>query len=446
VLILFLDVDHEADWAVAAVGPAFIAAYLRRHGHSVSLQRIPLNMSISDAVEAIREHNPDVLGISLTSRQWLRARDLIGGIRETLDIPVIAGGLHATFESNTVLASPGFDYACLGEGEEPMLELVETLARQPDEPVRGIRNIRARGEPVPELRPPFQPIDDLPFMARDMLDEHYGVVHFCTQRGCPYPCTYCAARQFSDLYGSYAEYGRRRSHENVFRELADLRHNGELNYVLFLDDTFTINHDWVRTFCKIYGEEFRVPFSLHARVETVTQQMLEQLADAGCRHIVYGVESGSERIRRDIMKRNAPNQRFVDVFRWTKEAGILVTANYIIGIPGETSDDIEETIALHQLLEPDDFGYFIFYPYPGTALFEICRERGYLPDDYHELPANHRRSILKLPDLSEDEIERHYQRFTKLRIEAALKRMPEGTDRLVRDAVAQDVSRTASHA
>ena len=249
--VLFLEIDHEAEWAVAAIGPAFIAAYLRQHGHSATLQRIPFEMRIADAIEAIRQHSPDVLGVSLTSRQWLRARHLIGGIREHLDIPVVAGGLHATFESETVLASPGFDYACLGEGEEPMLELVEALERQPGQPVNGIRNIRAIGEPKPELRPPFQPIDELPFMARDMLDERYGVVHISTQRGCPYPCTYCAARQFSDLYGSYAEYGRRRSHESVLQELTEVRDNGDLNYVLFLDDTFTINHSWVKTFCKI---------------------------------------------------------------------------------------------------------------------------------------------------------------------------------------------------
>ena len=144
------------------------------------------------------------------------------------------------------------------------------------------------------------------------------------------------------------------------------------------------------------------------------------------------------------MKRNAPNQRFVDVFQWTKEAGILVTANYIIGTPGETSNDIEETIALHDLLEPDDFGYFIFYPYPGTSLFELCRERGYLPDNYHELPANHRRSILDLPDLTRDEIELYYRRFTELRLEAALKRMPEDADAAARAVVKQDVYRTAA--
>ena len=143
----------------------------------------------------------------------------------------------------------------------------------------------------------------------------------------------------------------------------------------------------------------------------------------------------------------------------TSKVGVVVTTSsfpsiwpsrtlhrYLTIWPGETSDDIEQTIALHEQLQPDDFGYFIFYPYPGTALFHLCRERGYLPDNYHELPATHRRSILKLPDLTQDEIELHYQRFTDLRIEAALKRMPDDTVAAARDAVVHDISRAAAHA
>ncbi len=166
-----------------------------------------------------------------------------------------------------------------------------------------------------------------------------------------------------------------------------------------------------------------MPFSLHARVETVNQPMLGELAEAGCYHITYGVESGSERVRLEIMKRNASNQRFRDVFRWTREAGIMVTANYIIGIPGETRSDIEETLALHDELEPLDFGYFVFYPYPGTALFHLCKKEGYLPENYFELPANHRHTILALPDLTPGDIEHYYQRFTEVRKRDQLARL-----------------------
>ncbi|MEL7449263.1 MAG: radical SAM protein [Pseudomonadota bacterium] len=423
--VVFLEMDHEREWAVASIGPAFIASYLRQHGHEVSLLRIPLDEPVDAAVSRIVAAGAGLIGVSLTSRQWLRGRDIVGALREVSDTPVIAGGLHPTFSADTVLSAHGFDYCCLGEGEEPMLDLVNALEAGREQPVRGIANIQVRGEAAPPLRPPFSPIDELPFMARDMLGEQYGVVHMATQRGCPYPCTYCAARQFSDLYGSYADYGRRRSLDNVIAELAALRDSDNLNYVIFLDDTFTINHRWVHDFCRVYGKEFGVPFSLHARVETVSESMLHELAAAGCRHIAYGVESGSERVRREIMHRHAPNDRFVDVFRWTREAGIITTANYILATPGETAAEIEQTLALHDALKPDDFGYFVFYPYPGTALYHLCNERGYLPPDFDERPANHRRSVLNLPDLSPDEVEHFYGEFTARRERDHLKRIGE---------------------
>jgi len=423
--ILFLEIDQEREWAVASLGPAFIGAYLRQHGHEAVMVRIAPDLPVAALVAAVDAHAPGLIGVSMTSRQWLRARDVIASLREHRDIPVIAGGLQATFATETVMNSAGFDYVCRGEGEVAMLELVTALEQRPAEPPGPLRNIvqtrpdyisvGGAGSAAPELHPPFSPIDALPFMARDLLDETHGVVHMATQRGCPYPCTYCGARQFSDLYGSYADYGRRRSIENVLLELREIRANGPLNYITFLDDTFTINHAWVDEFCDAYGAEFAVPFSLHARVETVNGAMLERLAAAGCRHIVYGVESGSERVRRDIMKRHASNDMFREVFSLTRAAGIMVTANYIIGTPGETRSDMDATLALHDELAPYDFGYFVFYPYPGTPLYELCLANGYLPENYYEMPANHRQSILTFESLSQADIEEYYDRFTEVR-------------------------------
>jgi radical SAM superfamily enzyme YgiQ (UPF0313 family) len=259
-------------------------------------------------------------------------------------------------------------------------------------------------------------------MAREFLDERYGVIHLTTQRGCPFKCTYCAARMYNQLYQDTGDYGRRRSPGNVLEELFTIRSRGELNYVIFLDDTFTINHPWVDQFCRVYGPSLGVPFSLHARVETVNQRMLDRLAAAGCRHITYGVESGSERIRREIMRRPVGNHRFVDVFRWTREAGILVTANYMLGLPTETPSEMAETQALHHLLEPDDFGFFVFYPYPGTQLHHYCREQGYLPADFLDRPANHRASVLELPTLTPDDIQACYLEWTRVRAAHAVRR------------------------
>jgi anaerobic magnesium-protoporphyrin IX monomethyl ester cyclase len=121
------------------------------------------------------------------------------------------------------------------------------------------------------------------------------------------------------------------------------------------------------------------------------------------------------RVRRDILNRPVETRRIVDVFNWTKQSGVMVTANYMMGLPGETADDIEETIALNEELEPEDFGYFVFYPYPGTRLFDLCRQEGYLPVNWLDLQVNNRESILNLPDLTKDNIEHFYDRFSKIR-------------------------------
>jgi len=413
--ITFLEVDTERSWAVASIGPAFIGAYLRAHGHDVGFVRAVLDATDEDIVSAVATQHPDLIGVSLTTRQWLRARGLVQTIRGRVDVPVIAGGLHATFAPEAVLNTPGFDYVCLGEGEQPMLDLVEAL--EAGAKTHSIPNIWKRGWPRrPELRAPLAPLDALPFMARDLLDEPTGTVHMATQRGCPFPCTYCAARMYNQLYAEGGdEYGRRRTHANVLAELFTLRDQNRLGYVIFLDDTFTINHSWVMEFCRVYGEQVHAPFSLHARVETVNEQLLEMLAAAGCHQITYGVESGSERVRRRIMHRQVTNQRFKDVFKWTRQAGILLTANFMLGLPGETRADLEQTLELAEELNVADFGYFVFYPYPGTQLFQECLDRGYLPPDYLDRPANHRESILHLPDLTREDIAEFYARFTTLR-------------------------------
>lgn len=422
--VVFLEVDTERSWAVASIGPGFLAAVLRQSGHEAVLVRATLDQTPAEVAAAVVAAAPDLLGVSLTTRQWLRGRELVAAVRAVLEVPVIAGGLHPTFSPEEVLGTPGFDYVCLGEGEEALLDLATAL--EATAPTNRIANVWKRGSPMkPSLRAPFEPMDRLPFMARDILDETRGVVHMTTQRGCPFPCTYCAARMYNQLYESAGagDYGRRRSHDNVLAELEGLRDEGKLSYIIFLDDTFTIHHPWVREFCRVHGERLGTRFSLHARVETVNEPLLHLLAKAGCDQITYGVESGSERVRREVMHRPVTNQRFRDVFRWTQEAGIRVTCNFMMGLPGETREDLRMTLDLAEELAVMDFGYFVFYPYPGTALFTLCKEKGYLPGDYLERPANHRASILRLPDLGDADIGEIYDGFTALRRRLYLERL-----------------------
>lgn len=440
--VTFIEIDTESVWSVASLGPGYLAAHLRTAGHHVDFFRAKVDASISSIVEQLRLTKPDLLGLSLTTRQWLRAKDIAAAVKTALGIPIITGGLHPTFAPAEVLATPGFDYVCLGEGEGALLDLVNAL--EAGEPPLGIDNIWRKGGIRPPVRPAIEPIDSLPFMARDMLDEHRGVVHLTTQRGCPFPCTYCAARMYNELYKSQGnEYGRRRSPQNVIDELLKIQRTGGLAYVIFLDDTFTIHHHWVRDFCAQYKEVLGTPFSINARVETVNPVMLQMMADAGCKHVIYGVESGSYRVRKEIMRRPVKNQRFIDVFNWTRDAGMMVTANYMMGIPGETRDDLQETLALAEELGAYDFGYFVFYPYPGTPLYQTCLDEGLLPDDFGTKVGNHRESVLRLKDLTQADIDAAYEQFTQLRERTYLARQPSPH---AKASIVEQIRRHARHA
>ena len=412
--VLFIEIDTERSWALASVGPGYIASYVRRRGHEASLLRVAPDRALADVVRDVETDAPGLVGFSLTTRQWRRAASVARETRRTLSVPLIAGGLHATFAPETVLDSDGFDCVCLGEGEAAVAELLDFLDQGGDVCEANVANIWVKGADRPELRPRVEHLDGLPFAARDLLDENHGVVHVSTQRGCPFACAFCAAVAISDLYGGGTRV-RRRGVENVLSELHEVRRNGPLNYVVFLDDTFTVGVSWLREFCPTYQREVGTPFSVNARVESVSPELIGLLVEAGCRHIVYGVESGSPRVRREVLNRAGDNECIINAFRWARNAGLLVTANYMIGLPGETREDIEQTLALNDELQPDDFGYFVFYPYPGTKLFQVCHDAGFLPEEWASLPANNRQSILNLPGLPKEVIGEYYNAFTRAR-------------------------------
>ncbi len=408
--VLFIEVETESQWAHAAMGPACIGAYLRENGHTAALLRAASDQPIEEVLTGVRKQAPDLVGFSITTRQWRQAAAIAGEIKQRLNLPTIAGGLHATFAPQATLRSGNFDYLCLGEGETALADLLDTLETTGPDPVPDILNIWVSGKKRPGIRPPCASLDALPFAARDLLDEIEGVVHMGTARGCPFPCSYCAAGAIDDLYGDRS-YLRRRSVDNVIGELGAIRSAGPLHYVIFLDDTFTLDRPWLETFCEVFGREIGAGFSIHARVETLGRDLIGMLADAGCRHIVVGVESGSRRVREEILKRPGPDQKFIDAFKWIRQAGMLATANYMIGIPGETRADIEKTLSLNRRLKPDDFGYFVFYPHPGTPLSKTCLEKGYLQEGYLDLPVDYRRSVLNLPGLTGAEIEAYSTAF-----------------------------------
>lgn len=415
---LFLDIATDSDWAAASLGAAAVGAYVRERGHEAALLSVPVDQAPEDAARAALALNPGCIGLSLANRQWPRAKAVAAALREVSGVPVLAGGLLPTFASGEVLAAQGIEYACIGQGEIPAAALLDALGRG-ERPAQGIPGLATRQDPSPGRPPDLDPAD-LPFWARDLCAEQNGVVHIGTRRGCPFSCAYCAAGALSALHGP--AWGRRRPPGHVLAELRSLARAGDLNYVLFVDDTFTLDRDWLAAFLPAYAAEFGLGFSVHSRPDTIDGELAAALARAGCRHVVLGLESGSERVRRDIMRRPMAETAIRRAAAAVRGAGLTLTLNAMYGLPGETPAEAEATLALAEALEPHDVGHFAFHPFPGTALFETCRERGLLPADWLDRPADNVAPLLDLPGFPPVEVARLHAAWEALRVRLAERR------------------------
>lgn len=416
--LLFLEIETGSQWAAASLGAAAVGAYVRERGHEAALLRVPADQPAEEAARSALALSPDLVGLSLACRQWPRARAVAAALRKISGTPVMAGGLLPTFSPEVALAAPGFDFACVGQGEEPAAALLAALG-QGERSGRGIPGLATRAEPHPGLSPVLDP-ETLPFWARDLCGEANGVVHMGTRRGCPFSCAYCAAGALTALHGP--GFGRRRSPGRVLAELRSVARAQDLNYVLFVDDTFTLDREWLAAFLPAYGAEFGLGFSVHARPDTVDAALVQDLARAGCRHVVLGVESASPRVRQEIMRRPMTDAVIRDAARAVRRAGLVLTLNAMYGLPGETPAEAGATLELVEALAPDDFGHFAFHPYPGTALHAVCQERGLLPPDFFDRPADNVAPALDLPEFPAAAVRQVHADFAALRQRLAAQR------------------------
>jgi len=402
------------------LGLGHISSLLKSKGHKVSLIRIDKEITSSRIVRGIQSINPDLIGFSIVTNQWYYARKYARAIKRAMDTPVIAGGVHVTTNPEEVIREPSFDYLCIGEGEYPLLELAETLSLKGNTAL--IRNLFLRKNGKIMRNPPRQfihELDSLPpcdvemFFPQPARIENLEIM---AGRGCPYNCTYCCnhalRKTYEDIDNSFIRY---RSPENVI---------GEINYylrkrslpikrVLFQDDIFTLNKMWLKDFCNCYRKKFSLPFTCNARVETIDEENLILLKDAGCDTVTIGVESGNEWLRTHVLKRKMTNRKIQETFDMAKKIGLGTYAFYILGFPQETKEMLEETYQFHLRLNPDrGFQIATFYPFPGTELWDFSKEHGLIPNGKWCNTFSTADTILELP--IKKDIIKVYQKFYSL--------------------------------
>ena len=362
------------------LGVVALAGSIRKAGHDVA---VFVAGGEKDLIGAVSEWTPDIVGFSCSTHDHRWVLETASKIKAALQVPVILGGPHATFFPE-IIREPQVDLVCVGEGDEALPELLDKLAAGGD--VTAIRNIWAKrdGEIVRnELRPLIEHLDDLPLPDRTIYYKYLYLrrspaKHFIAGRGCVFSCHFCYNYALKKMYRGKGKYVRMNKAERVVEEIKEIKDKFGMRLVVFDDDTFTTNRDWLFSFLPIYRREIGVPFVCNVRADTVDESVVKALRDGGCFRVCIGVETGNETLRREVLGKRVTNEEIEETVKLLRKYHVKFLTNNMVGLPGETIEQAFETVELNARLRTDFPWCSILHFYPKTRVAEIAREKGLL--------------------------------------------------------------------
>ncbi len=379
------------------LGLAYIASILEKENLKVAIfDALPNPNNPKKIIEIIKEKNIKLIGITTTTTQLHETNNLAKEIKENnSETIIIVGGPHATAKTKEMMQTSNIDIIVMGEGEQTSKELFTKLIK--NQPITDVKGICYKKNNEIIINPPrelIENLDTIPFPSRDLLDNGWyhkrgslirgtwkKTATIITSRGCPGRCTYCSAH---DTFGRKI---RQRTVKNVIKEIKELVEKYDVEALSFCDDTLTTNNEWVREFCeelrKLKREmNKKIVWSCQSRVNTVTQELLNEMKRSGCLQIEFGCESGSQKIL-DVLKKNITVNQIRRAFEMSKRAGLRTMANFVIGNPEETKEDIMMTAELSKKLGADWVEFFITTPYPGSELYDVAEKNGWIKRGYN---------------------------------------------------------------
>jgi anaerobic magnesium-protoporphyrin IX monomethyl ester cyclase len=369
-------------------GISYISGLLKAHGMETRLINVNEKLGYPLNLDRIRDdvlsYKPDLVGFSVLTNQAKYASTIARHMRGYCDVPIIFGGIHPTMDPHATLADDAIDAICMGEGEEAFLELIGRKGAP-----EGIRNFgyRQAGGVVLEPLRPFVDITKLPFKDYDifdfqrMIDAKDGWVGLTASRGCPFRCTYCLNHKIMSLYKTHGHlpktYLRRHTVDQMISEIDYLLGNyRNIKMFIFDDDIFTFDREWLHEFSLRYRKLTKIGFVCNAHAKVFDEDMARDLKEAGCRIVKFGIESGSDRVRKDILHRYMTNDDIARAFEAAHRFGLHTSAFVMMGLPHETRHDLMETMRLLARVRPGRVRWTLFFPFVGTKAFDIARNAG----------------------------------------------------------------------
>ncbi len=399
------------------LGLGYLSSKLLGSGHSVTVYDLNIQHRTRKTVAAelqdkCRDH--DLIGISGMVTTYGYIKWLVSFLKERIpSVPVVVGGSVASPMPGFVLRHTLADIACVGEGEETITNLAESLENGMD--LASVKGIAFRRDDTLVQTPQRElnsELDSIPFPAWDLfqikryIKNSYLVkcpsksMNIIASRGCPYQCTFC--------YRNFGRSYRYRSVNNVIAEIEALIDRYDVRHFEFQDELFALNDKYVTEFCnELIRRKLAITWRCLGRVNLVDYDVLMLMKEAGCHWLGFGIESGSQAMLDSMKKQTSPEQA-ANAISLARKAGISVSGTFVIGMPGETKETIKETVEFCKATRVHNTPFFPV-PYPGTALYENLKSQGLVNEHNEEefilkLGRDATNLIINLTDMSDEEL------------------------------------------
>jgi anaerobic magnesium-protoporphyrin IX monomethyl ester cyclase len=360
----------------APLGILYVSAYLDRKGFSNEVFDTTFS-SMQKLQDYLLEFKPDVVAIYVNLMTKLNVLEIIKFTKSNLDhTKIILGGPEIRYNANDFL-NFGADYLVIGEGEETSLELMIALNEKRYDDINNISGLGYKNQNNEIVftveREKLKEVDSLPFPSRDKINlqlylnawkERHGenAISISTMRGCPYTCKWCSRAVYGLSY-------RRRSPENVCDELELIQKEYNPDTLWFVDDVFTISHKWLNEFNAVLKKRnLKIKYECITRADRMNEEVVVLLKESGCFRVWIGAESGSQKVI-DLMDRRVDVNQVREMIKLAQKHKIQAGTFIMLGYPGETEEDIEETIRHLKESNPEYFTITVAYPIKGTELF-----------------------------------------------------------------------------
>ena len=400
------------NWYVDYQAIGVLSACLKRAGHSAEL----LITSPEKIVDKIISYTFDVIGFSVITGERGLILKMIEKLRNAgIKAPITVGGLDAIFNSEYWNEKSGADIICIGEGERAIVELLDAIERKSD--YKSLKNfwVKEKGITYKNKLLPILTVEDLnklPDFDYKIFENYYGVpfIAYMCGRGCPYSCAYCfnhAYRNCQDI--AVKQYCRMRDPGICIEEICRIKtkyiDNGKKErYIYFIDSTSLYDKKWAIEFFTLFKEKVGLKYSINACINEIDEDISKLLKDTGCTLIRFGLESGDEEFRMNVLNKKITNETFVKNLAILNRDKVKYQISILMGFPYETIDNAFNTIKFCQEINHlYTWGVNLYTAYPESDIAKRALKDRLIDPDYNEKLNqqiyHYNKTLVRTPDI-----------------------------------------------